>query len=495
MAELYFRKGTMADLANADILNGSINITTDEPAIYLDIDNERKRIGDVIVVNTLNDLMPKFEGSEDLNWGEANPQYVNHWSTTALYYVTDANALLKWTGDEWKQINSGEGGNQIDLSEIQSQINGLKGRVDTIESNLANLVPQVGELTTNVNDYVERVETLEDTVSGDSGLSSAVSGHETKINSLTTNVSNNTTAIGLLQTAVAEKVDKNVYDLLSNDVKTVKEIVDNKADKTEVEANSTSINTLKGNVQSLSGQSADHATRISTAESAIATLSESVAVKVEQEDFDKLNETVNGHSSTIQEQSQLIATKADQSMVDTINQTVGEHNTRLAAVENNVSTKAEQTYVDGIKEELIDKIISDINAANAMEYKKSIDSSNELPQARVKIGDTYIASKNFLSTDARPEVRVGDLLIATVIEGKEEIEGFIPVEDIVWEHIPTGYSSQLDPSLIADGTSIVLKAFNDANMGTVRITGNNNIVVENANNDNEIKVSLVWGSF
>ena len=66
-------------------------------------------------------------------------------------------------------------------------------------------------------------------------------------------------------------------------------------------------------------------------------------------------------------------------MVNTINQTVGEHNTRLAAVENNVSTKAEQTYVDGIKEELIDKIINDINAANAMEYKKSIDSSNELP--------------------------------------------------------------------------------------------------------------------
>jgi hypothetical protein len=34
---LLFRKGTLKELSNAELIAGSINFTTDEPAIYLDI--------------------------------------------------------------------------------------------------------------------------------------------------------------------------------------------------------------------------------------------------------------------------------------------------------------------------------------------------------------------------------------------------------------------------------------------------------------------------
>ena len=112
--------------------------------IYLDIDDKRKRIGDVIVVNTLNDLMPKKENSEDYNWKDHQPNVVNEWSVTALYYVTEANALLKWTGSEWKQINSYD---QIDLTEIQGQVDELSGKVESIEDAIGNKV--------NVSDYQE----------------------------------------------------------------------------------------------------------------------------------------------------------------------------------------------------------------------------------------------------------------------------------------------------------------------------------------------------
>jgi hypothetical protein len=49
---LLFRHGEYKNLKDAQIINGSINFTTDEPAIYLDFDGKRQRIGDVIVVST-----------------------------------------------------------------------------------------------------------------------------------------------------------------------------------------------------------------------------------------------------------------------------------------------------------------------------------------------------------------------------------------------------------------------------------------------------------
>ena len=49
---LLFRQGTLAQLKNAELIAGSINVTTDEPAIYIDVPNAegtqtiRKRVGD-----------------------------------------------------------------------------------------------------------------------------------------------------------------------------------------------------------------------------------------------------------------------------------------------------------------------------------------------------------------------------------------------------------------------------------------------------------------
>lgn len=503
MAELYFRKGTMADLANAEILNGSINITTDEPAIYLDIDDVRKRIGDVVVVNTLNDLMPKFEGSEDLNWGEANSQYVNAWSTTALYYVTDANALLKWTGEEWKQINSGEGGSSIDLSEIWGQINGLSGRVDNVENSLTSLSPQVNELSEDVADHTTRIEKLEDEVFGDAGLSNVVEQHATQIGELDKKITTNTNNIGALQSSVASidenKVNKSTYDLLVSNVNSMAETLEGKASQTEVNANKASIETLNAKVQTAEGKIDNHAGRLDTLENTAESLNQAVSTKVEQEVFDELSELVNDNKTVLEEQNQVLANKAEQSVVNKINEQVGSNASAITGLQNSVSTKAEQSTVETLEETLMAKITNDINAANAMEYKGSITSEDDLPQPLVKIGDTYIASENFQTTEKKfgkvISISTGDLIIATIAKDKTESDGYILPDDIIWEHIPTGYSSQFDPYLISNGTSIELKTFNDKDKGSILLTGdNNNVVIEN-DGANKIKVSLVWGSF
>ena len=131
---LLFRKGTLAGLAGATKVAGAVSFTTDEPAIYLDIQEGdevvRKRIGDLIVYETAEELIA--EGNTAVN-GTVGP-----WSKTALYYVVESNALLKWTGSVWKQINSVSDieGNITQLDDIVRGENGLVSQVADLDSSI-----------------------------------------------------------------------------------------------------------------------------------------------------------------------------------------------------------------------------------------------------------------------------------------------------------------------------------------------------------------------
>lgn len=98
MAMLKFNKGLLANLPSAKT-EGYAYITTDERALYVDIDsNTRLRIGDFQEFATLEELQ-----------GNTNP------STTALYYVTDLNVLAKWNGSGYVQINLDTGATSIEV--------------------------------------------------------------------------------------------------------------------------------------------------------------------------------------------------------------------------------------------------------------------------------------------------------------------------------------------------------------------------------------------
>lgn len=88
MAMVNFKKGLLANLPAAKV-EGTFYVTTDERALYLDIDGStRVRIGDFQEFATLAALQ-----------ANTNP------STTALYYVADVNVLAKWNGTAYVQIN------------------------------------------------------------------------------------------------------------------------------------------------------------------------------------------------------------------------------------------------------------------------------------------------------------------------------------------------------------------------------------------------------
>ena len=87
---VFFRKGLLAALPTSH-KEGTIYVTTDERAMYLDIsDSERIRLGDFL---------------EYATWADIQALDSSKVSTTALYYAAQENVLCKYTGTTWKQIN------------------------------------------------------------------------------------------------------------------------------------------------------------------------------------------------------------------------------------------------------------------------------------------------------------------------------------------------------------------------------------------------------
>lgn len=108
MAKVAFKKGLLANLPAA-ITEGAFYITTDERALYLDVDaTTRVRIGDFQEFATLTALQ-----------ANANP------STTALYYVTDLNCLAKWDGTKYVQINLDTGATSVEVTGTGNALDGV----------------------------------------------------------------------------------------------------------------------------------------------------------------------------------------------------------------------------------------------------------------------------------------------------------------------------------------------------------------------------------
>lgn len=108
MAKVAFKKGLLANLPAA-ITEGTFYVTTDERALYLDIDGTtRVRVGDFQEFATLANLQ-----------ANTNP------STTALYYVTELNCLAKWDGTKYIQINLDTGATSAEVTGTGNAIDGV----------------------------------------------------------------------------------------------------------------------------------------------------------------------------------------------------------------------------------------------------------------------------------------------------------------------------------------------------------------------------------
>ena len=124
---IIFRKGTLKELESASVVAGSINFTTDEPAIYLDTESGRKRVGDLIVVQTKDELFADINNKTGVANGLVHS---STWSTTALYYIAEDNALLRWNGSQWTQLNPSNSDLVANLENLSTSVSTIQKTID-----------------------------------------------------------------------------------------------------------------------------------------------------------------------------------------------------------------------------------------------------------------------------------------------------------------------------------------------------------------------------
>lgn len=468
---IVFRKGTLKELENANIVVGAINFTTDEPAIYLDTENGRKRVGDLIVVQSKDELFADIDNETGVADGLVHS---NTWSTTALYYIVADNALLRWSGSQWTQLNPSFSGLITDLENLSTSVSTIQ---KTINENIYKKTEVYSKKETN-------------------NLLNA------KANSQDVNA------------ALDQKADKETLENLSTTVSTIQSDYVSKAEKTTMEQNISKAKTAADNAQKAADaaqQTADTVgDNLSDLQTTVSDLSTSVSTTYETK-TDASNKKI-ALENAIDDLAKGAVADNTTAIGNEVNRaTAAESNLQTSI--NNLSTSTTQAIATA-KSEAINKVIGNSNdtkesntingvrkyvdnamaVADAMTFKGVVDSENGLPAAsKTKAGDTYKVGE--AGYYASYSCYVGDLLIAKKDNSAE------------YFHVSSGYEDDYNTRLGVDLTKnkVILNSPTGGDLGSVSFTSDENSSLsvkvtgegEDGNfiADSTVKISLVWGSF
>ena len=163
MALLNFKYGKHGNLPEWSLSSvGTVFVTTDEQAMHIDLPDGRVVISQIINVASVTD------------WQNMKPPY----STQAFYYIVDANALLKYTGDgtnhSWKQINS--------TADVQSAIDSLTAIVGTKDAEGKWTEGSLGETVAGHSTEITNIkQDIVDLKTKDDALAEAIQGIATDV--------------------------------------------------------------------------------------------------------------------------------------------------------------------------------------------------------------------------------------------------------------------------------------------------------------------------
>lgn len=138
MALLNFHYGLKSTMPES-IVNGNLYVTTDERGLYVDLDSKRIHISDLV----------------QLTANEFKALTVDTVVASALYYVTDANALYKYTGVvdgklSWNHINSVASVSEL-LGTADDEANASGSAFARIAQNASDITANAAGITTNTN--------------------------------------------------------------------------------------------------------------------------------------------------------------------------------------------------------------------------------------------------------------------------------------------------------------------------------------------------------
>ena len=431
-ARVKFLRGLQADLPSTKT-DGNVYVAYDERAMYVDYTPtggstvERIRLGDIIEVATINDL----------------PTASQPKSTTALYYVKDGNILAKWdtTAGDWQQING------------QSISNIIKA--------MAWNITTAGNATSTIKLNITKPD---NTPAFGSTLSWKLA-------------SANTTAMQLSSAA-----DTNGIYTITMRVKDLIEITELKTTTTAYSANEVPLNLYNYST----GTDATGATV-----SKPASLTPTNTINLVGDGIAHVKSDANG---TITIGTKISLTGSFNSSGDlklAIKDTILNIDAATATISPIIQIgKSGATsnikFVNGtavLPVYTIDQtnaaIEEKLKAADSMSYKGTVGAASDgasitslpLTTGTVSIGDTYKVvtnntyTINNLTTGNTQDAAVGDMFIATSVDGTENAAGYIEPSKIRWTYIPSGDDTQTVKFTYADATKDLYIAVNGVNNG------------------------------
>ena len=501
--KLFFRQGTLAQLNNATPLVGAVDFTTDEPALYLNINGEngpeRKRIGDIKEFETLDSF--KAYLTEHTKSGESIPNI----PTTGLYYIVDTNSLLKFTGkanntgETWIQINA------IDttgfLTADSDIITNLQSNVETNQAGIAENKGKIDTLSEKVETDIEtRLGVVEDLLdAGETGGStSSIAGRLTSVESAVSSLDaiiNGTSEseneglineINSLETRVENVEGKIDETATKNELQTLTNTVNNKADVNTVNDIDSRLITAEDNITALSGVVEGHTTSIGTINTSIESI---------QGNIEGINESLSkkAEASVLAEVKATADAAATKTSVNELTGKITTAEEKISDLEEQVGTN--KTNIETLQGQMADiptQIDTKIKAANAMNYIGVITTNENseviYPVGDIHAGDTWVAGKDLYI--GATLAYAGDLIIAS----GEEVNGIIPNSSIIWNIVKTGYQDAHDQIINANNNKIQINSFDGKVNSSVEIAGEDNIVIS-TEDDNKITVSFEWGTF
>lgn len=485
MAELLFRQGTLSQLFKADgtangFVEGSLNFTTDEPAIYFDVNGQRQRIGDIREFASISEIENYLIDTQ----GQI--------PSSGLYYAKAENVLMKFdksaagTAEDpkWKQINLTE----AQRATIASDISALQTAVGTAQTKANEAYTLAGEANTNAETRVLKTEfeTFKDSntdvidavrVTAQQGVTDAAGALK--------EAQAAGTAAGVAKKAAddAQKRADDAYTLAEEGKGIASKAI--LKDGTVKMAADLDVNNNK--IVSLKTPTAD---------------TDAANKKYVDDAIKNLGETQNGNVGTLRQQVVLRDGTASLTGNWDINNQ-GEGKTRTSYKITGLTTPTNDS--DAVNKQYVD---NQFKTADAMQFKGVVNNANGLLNNATKIeaGWTYKVGQAFSLGSTK--VYVGDLLIAnadasaSVVYSKAEIGS----TGATWSHVSSGYEAKNASYLSYEDKTLYLDDIQDGRRGSITFMDNNNVksnvsivegtsVIEDVSSHINVGFKLEWGTF
>lgn len=318
--------------------------------------------------------------------------------------------------------------------DAQAAAEAAQAAANTNAGSITTINGQITTINNTLITHADDIKALKDTVGESGSIGSDVADLKTRMASVETKNSEQDT-----------KINKNTADL-GTLTATVNE------NETDAENKITAINTAIGKT-----------TDVTTANTVYGYINKQKAAS---------DSALNTAKTELQNS---IDTKASQTELDTLTAAVNQ--------------KADKTELEAAKTELNTIITDQINAANAMTYKGTVDGDiKTLPTSGVSVGDTYVATKDMVVDGV--QVYVGDLLIA---KGGEEDN--IITSNLGWDVAATGYHSVKDPKLTVGSNVVELRNAANALLGSATFAADAGTNLKVSTSGSTITYSMEWGTF